>query len=87
MYMYDDKTVRVFLERQLELYPETVAETADEVRDFLEDTFAAVAKDRSEVMEYLEEVGVDTEGLSEEEIFDMPEIMEIGDGRYLILEV
>ncbi len=85
--MYDDKTVAAFMKHQLDLYPEPVADSPEEARDFLEDTMAAVADSRSEVMEYLEEVGVDTEGLSEEEIFAGPEIIEIGDGRYLILEI
>ncbi|MBR6390829.1 MAG: glyoxalase [Lachnospiraceae bacterium] len=85
--MYDDKVIEAFLEHQLDLYPETVAESPEEAEDFLEDTMAAVADTRREVMEYLDEVGVDTEGLSEEEIFAMPEIIEVGDGRYLLLEV
>ena len=85
--MYDDKVVRAFLDRQLDLYPEPVASDADEAVDFLEEICAAVADTRDEVMEYLEETGVDTEGLSEEEIFDMPEIIEVGDGRFLVLEI
>lgn len=85
--MYDDAVIGCFLDRQLELYPEAVAGTMEEAEAYLEDICAAVADSPEEVYEYLEEVGVDTEGLSREEIFDMPEIMDIGDGRYLILEV
>lgn len=85
--MYDDKVISAFMAHQLDLYPEPVAGSPEEAEDYLEDIMAAVADTRGEVMEYLEEVGVDTEGLSEEEIFAMPEIMEVGDGRYLLLEV
>ena len=85
--MYDDIIVRAFLDKQLELYPEPVANTPDEALDFLADTMAAVAESKAEVMEYLEDVGVDTEGLSGEEIFELPEIMDVGDGRFLILEI
>lgn len=85
--MYDEKIITAFLDHQLDLYPEPVAESPEEAEAFLEDTMAAVADSRREALEYLEEVGVDTEGLSEEEIFDMPEIIEVGDGRYLILEI
>lgn len=85
--MYDDKVISAFLDKQLELYPEPVADSPEEASDFLEDTMAAVADSRSEVLEYLDEVGVDTEGLTEEEIFGMPEIIDVEDGRYLILEI
>lgn len=85
--MYDDIIVSCFLENQLELYPEPVAESEDEARDFLEEICAAVANDKKEAIEYLEEVGVDTEGMSEDEILDLPEIMRTYDGRYLILEI
>ncbi|MBQ9334355.1 MAG: glyoxalase [Lachnospiraceae bacterium] len=85
--MYDERVITAFLDHQLDLYPEPVADSAEEAGDFLEETMAAVADSRREVTEYLEEVGVDTEGLSEEEIFAMPEIIEVGDGRYLILEI
>ncbi|MCR5509738.1 MAG: glyoxalase [Lachnospiraceae bacterium] len=85
--MYDDVILNAFLDKQLELYPETVADTPDEAREFLEDTMAAVAESKAEVWEYLEEVGVDTEGLSEDEVLEMPEVMDVGDGRYLILEI
>ncbi len=85
--MYDERIITAFLDHQLDLYPEPVADSPEEAEDFLEDTMAAVAGSREEALEYLEEVGVDTEGLSEEEIFAMPEIVEVGDGRYLILEI
>lgn len=85
--MYDDKVIDAFLKKQLDFYPEKVADDAEEARDFLQDIMAAVADSRREVLEYLDEVGVDTEGLTEEEIFGMPEIMEVGDGRFLLLEI
>ena len=85
--MYDKTVLNAFLEKQLELYPEEVASTPEEAMEFLADTCAGVAESPEEVIEYLEEVGVDTNGMSMEELLDMPEIMEVGDGRYLILEV
>ena len=85
--MYDRTVLNAFLEKQLELYPEEVASTPEEALEFLADTCAGVAESPEEVIEYLEEVGVDTDGMSMEELMDMPEIMAVGDGRYLILEV
>ena len=85
--MYDITVLNAFLEKQLELYPEEVAQTPDEAEEFLADICAAVADTPRDLIEYLEEVGVDTDGMSMEELMDMPEIMSVGDGRYLILEV
>jgi len=85
--MYDDKVVKAFLDNQLKLYPEVVAEDMEEARDFLEDSCAAVAGNERDVIDYLDEVGVDTEGLSKKEILGLPEVFAIGDGRFLILEI
>ncbi len=85
--MYDDVVLKAFLDNQLDLYPQKVADGKEEALDFLSEVMAAVCDSVEEVIEYLEDVGVDTEGMNEEEILDMPEIMPVGDGRYLILEV
>ncbi len=85
--MYDSVIIEYFLEHQLDMYPEPVAGTYEEAEGFLEDFFAAVAENENELMEYLEEAGVDTEGMSLAEIKEMPEIMCVDDGRFLILEI
>lgn len=85
--MYDDKVVNAFLKNQLKLYPEEVAADSTEARDFLEDMCAAVADTEKDVIDYLEDVGVDTEGMSRKEILALPEVFAVGDGRYLILEI
>jgi len=85
--MYDDKVVKAFLEKQLQLYPEEVAFDMEEARDFLEDICAAVADTKRDVKDYLEDVGVDASGMSMDQILDMPEVFAIGDGRYLIVEI
>ena len=85
--MYDDKIAEVFLENQLKLYPEEVAYDIEEAREFLEESMAVIADSVRDVENYLDDVGVDTEGLSVDDILNMPEIFEIGDGRYLILEI
>jgi len=85
--MYDTQVIEAFLNAQLNLYPEEVAQTEEEAREFLEDICAAVADSKKDVFEYLEDVGVDVCGMSEKEILDMPEVIAVGDGRYLILEI
>ncbi len=84
---FDDQVVECFLKNQLQLFPEEVATDAEDARDFLEDAMAVVLKNPKEVMEYLEEVGIDTEGMSREELLDIEEVFEVGDGRYLVLEL
>jgi len=81
--MYDDKVIACFLENQLKLFPETVAETEEEAIDFLDDCFAVVVKGKKEVIEYFEEEGID---FSVDDILEADEVFDVGDGRYLILE-
>jgi len=85
--MIDNKCAKAFLDNQLKLYPEEIAFSIEEAKEFLEDSMAVVAGSARDVRDYLEDVGVDTEGLSKEELLKIPEVFEVGDGRYLILEI
>lgn len=82
---YDDEVISTFLEAQGQLFPEPVAETAEEAEAFLEDCFACVCADKNEVLEYLAD-SMDTSGMTEEEILDSPEVFQIPDGRFLVVE-
>lgn len=84
--MFDEAVVQCFLENQLQLYPEKVAETYEEAENFLEECMAVVVNSVKEVWEFFEEEGVDMEGADEEGILEADEVFEIGDGRYLIVE-
>ena len=42
MYEYDEECLKVFLEKQLQLFDEPVAETLEEAEAFLEDCMAVV---------------------------------------------
>ena len=85
--MFDDAVLKCFLENQLQLYPEPVAETLEEADAFLEDCMAVVVDSVREVLEYFDESGIDMEGADEEAILEADEVFEVGDGRYLILEM
>ena len=74
-YEYDEACIQAFLEQQLKLFPEEVAETPEEAEAFLEDCMAMVCDNKDEVIEYLEE-----------EILEAEEVFAIGDGRYLVVE-
>lgn len=84
--MFDEKVVQCFLENQLQLYPEKVAETYEEAENFLEECMAVVVNSVKEVWDFFEEEGVDMEGADEEEILEADEVFDVGDGRYLIVE-
>ena len=84
--MFDKKVLQCFLENQLQLYPEEVAETLEEAEDFLEESMAVVVNSAKEVWEFFEEEGVDMEGADEEGMLEADEVFEVGDGRYLIVE-
>ena len=83
--MFDKDVVNYFLENQGQLFDEDVASTPDEAQDFLEDTMAEVVDTIEEVIEYFDEMGVDTDGLSEEEVEQQAEVFKLPDGRYLVV--
>lgn len=83
---FDDVVLECFLENQLQLFPEEVAETLEEAESFLEECMAVVVDSVDEVIEYFEEEGIDTEGVMDEAILEADEVFEVGDGRYLIVE-
>lgn len=83
---FDDDVLEYFLENQLQLFPEKVAETLDEAEEFLEDCMAVVVDSVDEVIQFFEEEGIDVEGAMDDEILSADEVFDIGDGRYLIVE-
>lgn len=86
MHEFDDEVLECFLENQLQLFPENVAETLDEAAEFLEDCMAVVVDSLEEVVEFFEEEGIDMEGADEDEILEASEVFDVGDGRYLIVQ-
>ncbi len=86
MYNYDDEVLEVFLEKQLQLFPEEVAETPEEAEEFLDDCMAVVCKNLREVKEYFDEAGTDIAGMSDDEILEASEVFALPSGRFLIVE-
>lgn len=86
MHEYDDDVLECFLENQLQLFPEKVAENLEEAEEFLEECMAVVVDSVEEVIAYFEEEGIDIEGAMDDEILDADEVFDVGDGRYLIVE-
>lgn len=86
MHEYDDAVLKCFLKKQLQLLPEKVADSIDEAEAFLEECMAVVVDSLDEVWDYFDEEGVDLEEMNKEDILQAPEVFDIGDGRYLIVE-
>lgn len=86
MHEYDDAVLQCFLDNQLQLFPEKVADSLEEAEDFLEECMAVVVDGKEEVLNFFEEEGLDLEDADEDGILEAEEVFEIGDGRYLIIE-
>lgn len=86
MYEYDEECLKTFLKKQGQLFDEPVAESLEEAEAFLEDCMAAVVDNIGEVREFLEEEGMDVDGMSAEEMEEAAEVFALPDGRYLIVE-
>ncbi len=86
MHEFDDAVLQCFLDNQLQLFPEKVAESLEEAEDFLEECMAVVVGSKNEVLDFFEEEGLELEGADEDGILEADEVFDIGDGRYLIIE-
>ena len=84
--MYSKECVETFLKQQGQLFDEPVAETYEEAEEFLEKKMAVVVKNIKEVIEYLDESGMDVEGMSKEELLEASEIFSLPDETYLFVE-
>lgn len=80
---FDRKVLNAFLENQLQLFPEKVAETPEEADEFLDEMFAVVVNNKRAVRKYFEDEGVDMQG---GDVLTASEVFAVGDGRYLIVE-
>lgn len=86
MSLFKEEYVQAFLDQQEQLFDEPVAETLEEAEEFLEDCFAVVADSIKDVREYLDDSGMDVDGMSDEEIEEAAEVFALPDGKYLIVE-
>lgn len=86
MNQYDDICLNTFLEKQLQLFPEKVAETPEEAEGFLDMCMAVVCKNIREVRDYFDECGADISGMSKEDLEAAQEVFPLPDGRYLVVD-
>ena len=71
--MYDEAVVQYFLEHQMQLFKENVAESPEEAEEFLEDCMAVVCKNIKEVRAYFEDEGADIAGMSNADLAEAEE--------------
>ena len=77
--MYTEECINIFLENQGQLFPQPVAASYEEAEAFLEDCMAAVVDSLGEVREYLEDMGADVDGMSDEELEEASEVFALPD--------
>ena len=77
MYEYDEECLKVFLEKQLQLFDEPVAETLEEAEAFLEDCMAVVVDSLDEVRDYFEENGADIAEMTDDELEEASEVFPV----------
>jgi len=83
---YSELCIEIFLKNQGQLFDEAVAETYAEAEAFLEDCMAITVDSLAEVRAYLDEAGMDIDGMSDEELEDACEVFPLPNGQYLIVE-
>ena len=86
METYKEEYVLTFLKNQEQLFEEPIAETFEEAEAFLEECLAVVVDSLKEVREFMEEEGMDVEGLSDKELEEQSEVFRLPDGKYLSVE-
>lgn len=86
MYEYHEECLKTFLKNQGQLFDEPVADTLEEAEAFLEDCMAVIVDSIEEVRDYMEEEGMDTAGMSLEELEEAAEVFALPNGQYLIVE-
>lgn len=75
-----------FLKHQGQLFDEPVADTVEEAAEFLDDCMAELFDNLKGVKSYFEEVGMDIDGMSDDEIKEQMEVFTLPDGRYFVVE-
>ncbi len=83
---YKKEYLETFLNHQTQLFDEPVAETIEEADEFLDECMAVVADSLRDVRDYFEENGMDTAGLTKEELLEQAEVFALPDGKFLIVE-
>lgn len=83
---YSEECIYTFLKNQGQLFDQPVAESYDEAEAFLEDCMAVVVDSITEVREYLDQSGMDVEGMSKAELEEASEVFLLPNGQYLIVE-
>lgn len=86
MYHYDDECLTTFLQVQNKLFKEPVAQTKEEADEFLEDYMAVVLDSPKEIKEYWDDMGIDIEGMTLDDIEQAEEVIKLPSGRYLVIE-
>ena len=74
MSTYSKECLETFLKNQGQLFDEPVAETLEEADWFLEDCMAVVVNSIKDVKKYLDDAGMDVEGMTKKDLEEAAEV-------------
>lgn len=81
-----DECAKVFLRDQKQLFDEPVAYDLEEAKEFLEDCMAVYCKDIKELIEVMDDEGMDVSDLSNDELLEQLEVFRLDNGGYFFVE-
>ncbi|MDO4803988.1 MAG: glyoxalase [Lachnospiraceae bacterium] len=82
---YSYECLMTFLDMQDRLFDEPVAQTPEEAEAFLWDCMAEVVDSLDDVRDYLDQMGMDTQGMTDLELEEASEVFPLPSGGYLIV--
>ena len=84
--MFDEKFIQIFLDQQEKLLGKKIFENQEDAEEFLEECMAQVCSTIAQVREYLDDAGMDVEGLTDEELLEAEEVFVIPGTGFLVVE-
>lgn len=82
---FNNEVLDYFIKNQTQLFPEEVVSSREEAREFLEECFAIICKDKKELRKYLYDIA-DISGMSDKELLECEEVFVLPDGQFLVLD-
>lgn len=83
--MYDKMVINYFIENQEKLLGKKVFLEEEEASEFLEDCMAEVCNNIKDVRDYLDESGMDVDGMKDRELLEAEEVFRLPNGKFLVV--
>ncbi len=84
--MFEEKIIQIFLEQQEKLLGKKIFDNEEDAGEFLEECMAQICNTMDQVREYLDDAGMDVEGMTNEELLEAEEVFVIPGVGFLVVE-